>query len=297
MNNPFTGLIGFPLTPLQKQRIDFEAFERLLERQYISSVDSVCVLGSTGCYPYFSLQSRKKILQVARNLISNRPLFCAIGGISLVEVMRSLEDAQSVGVDGVLLSPVSYQPLTEDEVFSLYEAVSKELSKPLCVYFNSTTTKFEFSDSLIGEISFLKNVSSIKMLGIKNGDLLTQNNIESLKGKLKEGVTLGVSGDHVAVNGLKVGFNAWHSVLAGLYPEHALNLYNTARSAPTSTQNFDFEPLWILFKKYGSLRVIATMAEIDLVVNEDCLPLPLQSLKGFAREQVYSVMQQLQFYK
>lgn len=293
MNNPFSGLIGFPLTPMHQQKVDFTAFEKLLDRQLKSELNAVCVLGSTGCYPYLSLKTRKDVLSFSRNLISDRPLMCAIGGISQDTVMRSLDDAQSSGVDGVFLSPVSYQPLTPDEVFSLYEAVSKELSVPLCVYFNAATTKFEFSDDLLSEISYLPHVSSIKMLGIKDGKLLTEYAINSLKDSLKKGTTVGVSGDHVAINGLKAGCDAWYSVLAGLHPNLALRLYQSLHS--DDEQNVAIEPLWELFKQYGSLRVIATMAELEKVVSEDCLPLPLKTLGGEVRQKTLNVISQIIF--
>ncbi|BBI52346.1 hypothetical protein HORIV_47670 [Vreelandella olivaria] len=63
----------------------------------------------------------------------------------------------------MLLAPVSYQKLTDDEVFDLYATVCQSLSVPLCVYDNPGTTHFEFSDELHGRIAQLSQVRSIKI--------------------------------------------------------------------------------------------------------------------------------------
>jgi 4-hydroxy-tetrahydrodipicolinate synthase len=46
------------------------------------------------------------------------------------------------------------------------------------------------------------------------------------------------------------------------------------------------EPVWDLFRTYGSLRVAATMAEVLGFVEAPCLPRPLQSLDGEGRTRV-----------
>jgi len=57
--------------------------------------------------------------------------------------------ARGIGASAVLLAPITYQKLFEDEVFGLYETVSRQ---PSCVYDNTGTTHFEFSDELYGSI-------------------------------------------------------------------------------------------------------------------------------------------------
>lgn len=61
---------------------------------------------------------------------------------------------------------MSYQALSEDEVYGLYEEVCSHLSVPLCVYDNTGTTHFTFSDELHGRIASLPGVASIKIPGV-----------------------------------------------------------------------------------------------------------------------------------
>ena len=88
-----------------------------------------------------------------------------IGAVRTEHVIALAHDAQEAGAAAVMLAPVSYQPLTEDEVYGLYADVTAELSVPLCVYDNPGTTHFAFSDDLHASVAALPNVQAIKLPG------------------------------------------------------------------------------------------------------------------------------------
>lgn len=54
--------------------------------------------------------------------------------------------------DGLLLAPMSYTPLTEEEVFQHFQAVAAASELPLCIYNNLSTTRFTFSEKLIARL-------------------------------------------------------------------------------------------------------------------------------------------------
>jgi 4-hydroxy-tetrahydrodipicolinate synthase len=109
-------------------------------------MDSLGILGSTGSYAYLTVEERGRIARCAVAHADDIPVIVSIGALRLDDILRLADDAQSAGVSGVLLAPVSYQRLTEDEVFNLYETVTRQLSVPLCIYDNPATTGFSFSD-------------------------------------------------------------------------------------------------------------------------------------------------------
>lgn len=57
----------------------------------------------------------------------------SISAIRTFEVLRLAEDAQRAGASAVLLAPVSYQTLTNEEVFLLYERDEFTLHSTLCI--------------------------------------------------------------------------------------------------------------------------------------------------------------------
>lgn len=90
-------------------------------------------------------------------------MIVGIGALRTRHVLEAAEDVQSAGAAGVLLAPVSYHPLTDDEVFGLFEDVAAGLSVPLVVYDNPRTTRFTFTDELYARLGRLPNVVSIKI--------------------------------------------------------------------------------------------------------------------------------------
>ncbi|MCX9003533.1 dihydrodipicolinate synthase family protein [Citrobacter portucalensis] len=294
----FTGLSAFPLTPLADGEIAEASFVSLIENLAGAGVNSIGALGSTGSYAYLTREQRLRATRLAVNAAAEIPVMTSIGHVSTDEVMRLAEDAQNAGVSGVLLAPVSYQRLTSDEVFRLYDRVSTELSVPLCIYDNAATTGFEFTDELLVALSYLKNIGSIKI-----GDLPADWNaalgrVGSLKSRVSEGVTIGISGDAQSAFGMIAGCDVWYSVLGGLFPHYSLSLAQAALSkdeSETHQLNTALEPLWVFYRRHGSLRVIATVAELLGTVPVPCLPFPLQTLIGKERSALEKTLVRLDF--
>lgn len=269
----FHGLSAFPLTPLKEGTFDEQSFINLLRPVVDAGVDSLGILGSTGSYAYLTVEERGRIARCAVAHADDIPVIVSIGALRLDDILRLADDAQAAGVSGVLLAPVSYQRLTEDEVFNLYETVTRQISVPLCIYDNPATTGFSFSDELLFAVAALPNIGSIK-LGRVPEDL------SQVRARLPDTVTLGIAGDWRAASALHTGFDVWYSVLAGLFPQTALAIARSGNNAESER----LEPLWELFRHYGSLRVIAAAAEMMGKVAAPALPFPLQSLQGEQRE-------------
>lgn len=292
----FSGLSAFPLTPLNETAIDEAAFVRLVERLAVAGVDSICALGSTGSYAYLTRAQRARIAQLAVRHAGDVPVMVGIGALRTRDVLDLAQDAQQAGARGVLLAPMSYQTLANDEVFGLFEAVTRSLSIPLCVYDNPRTTHFEFSDELHGRIAQLPNVASIKIPPVAADPGAARARVERLRALIPAHVTIGVSGDASAANGLLAGCDAWYSVIAGLFPQAALAITCAVRAgkAQKARELSDrLAPLWGLFSQFGSVRVIAAAAELGGLVAAPSLPLPLRSLEGDARQRLHAVLDEL----
>lgn len=292
----FTGLSAFPLTPLVKGEIDENAFVALIEALAAAGVNSIGALGSTGSYAYLTREQRFAATRLAVSAAAGVPVMTSIGSVNAEEIVRLAEDAQKAGVSGLLLAPLCYQKLTAEEVFRLYERVCGEISVPLCIYDNPATSGFEFNDELLVALSFLPNTGSIK-LGDLPADLAgAAARVAKLKSQVAAGVTIGISGDAQSAAGLLAGCDVWYSVLAGLFPDYCLRLTQAALRGDveeTRRLNGALEPLWGFFRRYGSLRVIATVAELRGRVATPCLPFPLQTLAGAERDALQEVAERV----
>ena len=271
--NVFRGISAFPLTPTdQNGYVDAAAIERLLQRQLTAKrdgrgVDAVCMMGSTGIYAYLTLSERQRAAEIASDILGEAlPLLIGIGSLRTDDAQKLARHAEQIGAKGVLLAPISYTPLTEDEVFQHYVAVASAARLPLCIYNNPSTTHFAFSRRLIERLGEVPNITAIKMPLPADGDFTSE--IARLRGSLPEGFVIGYSGDWGCADALLAGADSWFSVLAGLLPETATQLARAAvagDSDETARLQLALQPLWALFRKYGGLRVMygaATLLDI-----------------------------------
>ena len=293
----FCGLSAFPLTPMNETGVDEGAFVRLVERLAAAKVDSIGALGSAGSYAYLHRTERFRVAQLAVEHAGGIPVMTGIGALRSRDVLDLAEDAQKAGASAVLLTPVSYQKLVDDEVYQLYETVNRCLSVPLCVYDNPGTTRFEFSDQLHSRIAQFSRVGSIKIPGVPADPVAAKLRVERLRALIPARVTIGVSGDAFAATGLSAGCEAWYSVVGGLFPKTALAITQAVRTGNIIEANRlsdRLEPLWAMFRRKGSIRVMATAAELEGLVSSPCLPLPLRALEGIEREELQSLLAKLE---
>jgi len=294
----FSGLCAFPLTPLNNGQVDEESFARIMARLTAAGVDSLGILGSTGSYAYLTRQQRQRVIELARQLAGNIPLMAGIGSVSSDEILRLAEDAQQAGANALLLSVICYQPLRDEEVYRLFEAVTQQVSIPICVYDNPSTTHFRYSDQLLRQLSALPQVRSVKIPGIPGDhDTVTQR-INQLRSQLRPGTVIGISGDAFAASGLTAGCDVWYSVCGGLFPRISKQITRAAVAGDVQqvmALSARLEPLWALFRKHGgSLRVISAAAGILGLTARDNLPRPLLPLPESDLPEIAAVIEQLE---
>ncbi|RNE67377.1 dihydrodipicolinate synthase family protein [Cryobacterium tepidiphilum] len=292
----FTGLSAFPLTPLRDDEFDEDAYARLVSRLARSGVDSITALGSTGSYAYLDRAERSRVARSAVQHAGSTPVIVGIGALRTSLVQALADDAQEAGASAVLLAPMSYQPLTDDDVFGLYEDVTADLSIPLVVYDNPGTTHVTFSDDLYARIAELPRVASIKIPPVPSQPAAARQRVQDIRSRIPDHVGIGISGDGSAAVGLAAGCDAWYSVIAGTLPAPALAISRAAHTgdhAAALAESARLQPLWDLFAQFGSLRVTAAIAEHLQLVSTPSLPRPLRGLDADARARIARVVDEL----
>lgn len=224
----FTGLSAFPLTPITASGVDEQGFSKIVARLTAAGVDSMGILGSTGSYAYLTREQRNRIATLAKQLAGDIPVMVCVGAVSTDAILYLADDAQAAGADALLLPAVSYQSLRDEEVFALFEAVTRHASVPVCVYDNPGTTHFTFTDELHGLLSSLNGVRSVKIPGVPDTPAAATERVNALRRHLRPGVTIGISGDAYAGLGLNAGCEVWYSVCGGLFPETAKQITEAA---------------------------------------------------------------------
>lgn len=296
-NAQFTGVSAFPLTPFRNDRVDEKAFVGLVRRLAASGVDSITALGSTGSYPYMTVQERARVARLAVENAGPVPVFVGIGALRTSQVLALARDAEEAGASGLLLSAMTYQSLTPDEVFELFQTVTQSTGLPVIVYDNPGTTHFHFTTQMYARIAQLPGIASIKIPGVPVDSDEARRHVAGIRAAIPERVTIGVSGDALGAAGLIAGCDAWYTVIGGTIPGPALAIARAVREGRVQDALAESErlaPLWELFAELGgSARVTAAIAECLGLVAPDCLPLPLRGMSAEDRARVAGVVDAL----
>jgi 4-hydroxy-tetrahydrodipicolinate synthase len=288
----FTGLSAFPITPADASgHVDIAVLTRLLERIHLAGADSIGLLGSTGGYAFLSRDERRRAVEAAMTGVGGKiPVIVGVGALRTDEAQALARDARAAGADGLLLAPMSYTPLTEEEAYQHFAAVAEAGELPLCIYNNPGTTRFTFSHALIARLAKVANIVAVKMPLPPESDFKGEMGL--LRQETPKDFSIGYSGDWGAAAGLLAGCDAWYSVIAGLLPAEALALTRAAQAGDTAeTERLDqkFQPLWSLFKEFGSFRVMYAIAEaLDLCRIDP--PRPILPLSVTERPRVRSAL-------
>jgi 4-hydroxy-tetrahydrodipicolinate synthase len=290
----FKGLSAFPITPMDAQgRVDADLLRGLLTRLVEAGVSSIGLLGSTGSYPYLSRAERRRAIEIAVAHVDNVPILASVGALRTDEAMALAQDARAAGAAAGLLAPVSYTPLTDDEVFAHFASVAAATDMPICIYNNPGTTHFSFSPALISRLSALPTIAAVKNPASPAETIAAE--FAAVKAQVQPGFSIGYSGDWNATEALLAGGECWYSVVGGLFPEPCLAIIRAVEvgdAAEARRLNAQLQPLWGLFQKHTSLRVVYAASRI-LGLNRMDPPRPILPLSDAVMAEIATALEQL----
>lgn len=287
-----SGLSAFSLTPIDGEgRVDTEHLQRLVARLAGADVASIGVLGSTGSYMYLSAAERARAISAAVEAAGATPVLAGVGDIATARVLGHVRAAEKAGAAALLLAPVSYLPLTEDEVAGLAETVAQSTSLPVCLYNNPGTTHFTITEQLVARLAKVDGIAAVKNPApLDPGE--AASGLAQLRSKVPDGFVCGYSGDAMIAPVLDAGADAWYSVLAGTLPDLAKAIWS---AAPQDRADIfaSCGDLWTLFNRHGSIRVTAEIAAL-IGLGPLPLPAPLQPLPPTTVAEIEATLETIQ---
>ena len=292
----FHGLSAFPITPMDAQgRVLVDPLATLLNRIAVAGADSVGLLGSTGSYMYLTRAERRRAIEGAVECIGGRtPVIVSAGTLRTDDAQDLARDAQAAGADGLLLAPVSYTPLNDEEVFQHFAAVAGATDLPLCVYNNPGTTHFSIGNDLLQRLASIPAIVAVKNPALPFAEMAASH--ETLRALLPADFAIGYSGDWNAPGAVLAGGVAWYSVIGGLLPEPTLKLMRAAQTGnavEVERINGCFAPFWALFKELSSYRVVHAAANA-LGICDAQPPRPILPLSPADQQRVMASIEALE---
>jgi len=291
----FHGLSAFPITPADAHgRVDTHALRALLKRIDTAGADSIGLLGSTGSYMYLSRSERRRAIETAADCLGGRtPVIASVGALRTDEAIALAQDARDAGAQGLLLAPVSYTPLSDNEVFEHFSAVAAATQLPLCVYNNPGTTHFSIGNALLTRLAAIPSIVAVKNPALPAADIPAAH--QATQAAVPAGFAIGYSGDWLVTDAILAGGVAWYSVIAGILPEPSVKLMRAAQAgdrAEVERINGLFEPFWTLFRELSSYRLVHAVANL-LELSRFEPPRPILPLAESERHRVKAALESL----
>lgn len=240
---PFKGVIAYPITPFdQNEKVDISLFKKLVERLVTSGSHGIAPLGSTGVLPYLTDEEKEAITEATIQQVSGRvPTLVGVSNLTTEKTIHHAKFAENAGADAVMIIPMSYWKLTDDEIIAHYDAVASKISIPIMAYNNPATGGVDMSPALLKRLLQIENVTMIKE---SSGDI---QRMHYLRKELGEDVAFYNGSNPLALAAFAAGANGWCTAAPNLIPELNISLYNAVQNNNLeSAQNLYYEQVDLL---------------------------------------------------
>ncbi len=219
---PFKGVIAYPVTPFDNnENIDIPLFRKQVERLIRVGSHGIAPLGSTGVMPYLSDDEKESLTETCLRQVAGRvPTLVGVSNLTTEKTVYHAQFAEKAGATAVMVIPMSYWKLSDDEIAKHYDTVASKISIPIMAYNNPATSGVDMSPALLKRLLEIPNVTMIKE---SSGDILRMH---SLRKELDDGVAFFNGSNPLAFSAFAAGARGWCTAAPNLIPELNLALYD-----------------------------------------------------------------------
>lgn len=290
-NVPFKGIIAYPITPFDKnEKVDIPLFKHLVERLVTSGSHSIAPLGSTGVMPYLSDEEKEEVTEATLQQVKGRiPTLVGVSNLTTEKTVHHAQFAEKAGADAVMIIPMSYWKLTDDEIVTHYDAVANKISIPIMAYNNPATSGVDMSPTLLKRLLEIPNVTMIKE---STGDV---QRMHYLRRELGEEVAFYNGSNPLALAAFSAGARGWCTAAPNLIPELNISLYHAVEEGNLEKAKEIFYQQFDLLKFIVSKGLPRAVKSGLNILGEDGgnLRSPLKPLHEKETEELKNIMKAL----
>jgi 4-hydroxy-tetrahydrodipicolinate synthase len=131
----FSGAFTALVTPFRENKVDEEAYRRLIEWQIEQGIQGLVPCGTTGESATLAHAEHKKVISICVDQAAGRvPVLAGAGSNNTSEAIDLTRYAKEAGADGALLITPYYNKPTQEGLVAHFKAIAAEVSMPFVVY-------------------------------------------------------------------------------------------------------------------------------------------------------------------
>ena len=217
----FFGSIPALITPFNKDEVDYDSFQKIIEWSIEQGSHGFVPCGTTGESPTLSHDEHKNVVDVCIKIVDKRvPVIAGTGSNNTIEAIEFTKHAEDSGADGALIVTPYYNKPTQEGLYLHYKKIAESTKLPIIIYNIPGRSIVDMSIETMVELSKIKNI-----IGVKDATndlfrpLLTRT-------KIKKDFCYLSGEDGTALAYLIQGGNGCISVTANIAPKLCSELHN-----------------------------------------------------------------------
>lgn len=286
-NTVFTGAATAIITPLNKNGVDYETFEKLIEWQIAEGIDAIVVAGTTGESSTLTDAEHKQVIKFCVDKVAGRvPVIAGTGSNDIAYAVSLTKYACEVGADAVLVVTPYYNKATQNGLIASFTAIADASTKPCILYNVPSRTGCNIKPETCAILAKHKNIVAIKEA---SGDISQVAAISRLCG---DELDIYSGNDDQIVPVLSLGGKGVISVLSNLLPRETSQIchdYFDGNVEQSRKMQLKYLPLIdSLFCEVNPIPVKAAMSAMGY--GENYLRLPLTPMEEANRKKLFENM-------
>ena len=167
------------ITPFKNDKLDVEAYIKLIHFQLNNGTNGLVPAGTTGESPTLSHDEHQKVIELCIQESKGKSIVIAgTGSNSTKEAISLTTHAEKVGANAALIVTPYYNKPTQEGLYQHYKAINDKIGIPIIIYNIPGRSVIDMSVDTMARLFELKNIVGVKDA---TGDL---NRVDQQKNKM-----------------------------------------------------------------------------------------------------------------
>ncbi|MBQ3644256.1 MAG: 4-hydroxy-tetrahydrodipicolinate synthase [Candidatus Riflebacteria bacterium] len=152
------------ITPFNKNlRVDFDAWNHLLDLHLAVGTDGIVVCGTTGEGATLELEEKKELMKLARKRLNGQvSLMFGAGSNDTTQACIMASEAASMGADAILSVTPYYNKPPQSGLITHFKSIAEVTELPVVLYNVPGRTGCNLQPETVAELATVKNICGVK---------------------------------------------------------------------------------------------------------------------------------------
>ena len=151
------------VTPFKDNKLDEEAYIKLINFHLENGTNGLVPAGTTGESPTLTHDEHEKVIELCINEANGKiPVIAGTGSNSTEEAIALTRHAEKAGADGALVVTPYYNKPTQEGLYQHYKAINDNTGLPIIIYNIPGRCVIDMSVDTMARLFELKNIAGVK---------------------------------------------------------------------------------------------------------------------------------------